>query len=230
MRIVNENTGQQAESSGIMQDVSRRRFLQLAGGVAGAGLLFAACRKRSPGTDIYLGSGDNALLNYLYVLEQVEAAFYTQAVATPYYGLNQSESVLLTDLRDQAIAHREFLKKKLGSEAAKEIVTTFSAVTFADRGSVLQHSVVIEDLMVSAYNGVVRLFTDKSWMLTISKMASVEARHSAYVRDLYGYNSFADATVVNSNGLDLATAPHVVMATAQAYIQSRFDITKLPTY
>jgi hypothetical protein len=229
MRIVNENTGQQAESSDIIKDVSRRRFLQMAGGVAGAGLLFAACRRSGP-TDIYIGSGDKALLNYLYVLEQVEAAFYTQSVATPYYGLNQGESVLLTDLRDQAVAHREFLKNKLGADAAREIVVNLSAVTFADRASVLQHAVIIEDIMVAAYNGVVRLFVEKSYMTTISKMASVEARHSAYVRDLNSYNSFADATVVNSNGLGIATAPHVIMGSIQPYIQSRFDISKLPTY
>ncbi|HWV65036.1 ferritin-like domain-containing protein [Chitinophaga sp.] len=34
-----------------------------------------------------LGSGDVAVLNYAYALEQLEAAFYTQVVLTPYTGI-----------------------------------------------------------------------------------------------------------------------------------------------
>ncbi len=38
-----------------------------------------------------LGSGDTGVLNYAYALEQLEAAFYTQAVKTPYKGITKAE-------------------------------------------------------------------------------------------------------------------------------------------
>jgi hypothetical protein len=229
MNITNEPGEAQVEKMDKAVDVSRRRFFQLAGGIAGAGLILSACKGGKP-TDIYVGSGEVALLNYLYILQQVEAAFYTQAVATPYYGMNKSEQVLLTDLRDQEIGHREFFKKKLGADAIRDIVVNFSAVTFAERSSVLHHSKVIEDIVVSGMNGVVQLFTTTDYILTVSKMCSVEARHSAYARDLEKYNSFGDSTIVNSNGLDQAASPTVVMSSIKVYIQSGFDTTKLPTY
>src|SRR4051812_2031441 len=117
MKIWNTPAEEQVEEMKGGYDVSRRRFFQLAGGIAGAGILFSACKKTSGPTDVYIGSGDTALLNYLYILQQVEAAFYTQAVLTNYYGITESELQLLTDVRDQEIAHREFFKALLGTDA-----------------------------------------------------------------------------------------------------------------
>ena len=74
MEILNKPAGEQVEKEEGGYNVSRRRFFQLAGGVAGAGILLSACHKRTGPTDIYIGSGDTALLNYLYILQQVEAA------------------------------------------------------------------------------------------------------------------------------------------------------------
>ena len=210
-------------------DLSRRRFFQLAGGVAGAGLLFASCRRGSP-TDVFVGSGDTGVLNYLYIIQQIEAAFYTQAVTTPYYGLTSSEQALLKELRDQEIAHREFMQKLIGNDAVRDIEVNFSAVVFADRTSFLSNAIVIEDLAVASINGAVRILTNTSYVKTLMKMAPVEARHSAYSRDLLTYNSFADSSAVNSNGLDLAVSPAVGMDMAQKYLQSRFDTSKLPSY
>jgi ferritin-like protein len=228
MKIMNSPVIQQAEEMDKVQDASRRRFFQLAGGVAGAGLLLAACRKVSSSTTTYIGSGDTALLNYLYILEQVEAAFYTQAVATPYYGLTTSESQLLTDVRDQEIAHREFLKALIGKDAIPKIVCDFSAVTFADRTSVLTYAIAIEDLVVSGFNGCVHLFSNTGYVLPISKMVTVEARHSAYFRDILTYNSFGNSSVIDANGLDQAAPPATVLGIAQGYIQTRFDSRQLP--
>lgn len=229
MKIINAPESRQVEEMEQVQDSSRRRFFQVAGGIAGAGLLFSACR-RTPPSNTYVGSGDIGLLNYFYILNMVEAAFYTQAVLTPYYGLTVSESALLTDLRDQEIAHREFFKKLLGKSAVTAIKTDFSLVTFADRNSVLTHATVIEDMMVAACNGAIQLFSNTDYILMTAKMATVEARHAAYARDLHAANSFADTSAVDASGLDLALAPLTVMNTAMKYIETRFDTTKLPTY
>jgi hypothetical protein len=229
MEIKNSPVTQQVEEMDKVYDVSRRRFFQLAGGFAGAGLLLAACKKTSsPSTRTYLGQGDIALLNFFYVIQQLEAAFYTQAVATPYYGLDVYESQLLTDVRDQEIAHREYLKGLLSSNAISDIIVNFSAVTFADRSSVLKYAAIIEDLAVSAFNGSAHLYLNKDYVYALSKIVSVEARHSAYFRDLLANNSFADNTAVNTYGLDLADTPANVLLNAEAFIQTKFDSSKLP--
>jgi hypothetical protein len=228
MNIKNAPVLPQVEEMDKVYDVSRRRFFQLAGGIAGAGLLLSACRKKSASTTVYIGSGDTALLNYLYIMEQLEAAFYTQAVATPYYGLTVSESQLLTDVRDQEITHKGFLKSLLSTNAIPPIVLDFSPVTFADRGSVLSTAIVLEDMVVSAYNGVIHLFSNTNIVPPISKMVTVEARHSAYFRDILTYNTFGDSSVIDGNGLDQAAASAAVLLWAQSYIQTRFDSRQLP--
>jgi rubrerythrin len=227
MEIKNAPVNNQEERTAGEYDVSRRRFFQLAGGLAGAGLLLSSCHKRTGPSDTYIGSGDTALLNYLYILEQLEAAFYTQAFATPYYGMSTSELQLLQDVRDQEIAHREFFKRYLVKEAIPAISPNFSAVTFADRTSVLTYAIIFEDMVISAYNGAAHLFTNTDLAISLSKMVTVEARHSAYFRDILGYNSFAD-TVIDANGLGQAGSPSDVLAMAEVYIHTHFDSSKLP--
>src|SRR3954462_13943723 len=61
-----------------------------------------------------LGEGDIGVLNYAYALEQLEAAFYSQAVKSPYDGITKAELATLTAIRNHEIEHRDFLKKALG--------------------------------------------------------------------------------------------------------------------
>lgn len=208
---------------------SRRRFFQLAGGIAGAGLLFAACR-RTPSSTTFVGKGDVGLLNYLYILKQVTVAFYTQAVATPYYGISLVETELQVDLRDQEVAHREFFKKLLGPDAVKEIKPQLSAVTFADKKSFLTHATTLEDLSVAAYNGVIRVLTNNEYILTLGKIASVDARHAGYVRNILLHNSFGEGSILDTNSMDRVLAPLAGFTALEQYIETKFDASKLPTF
>ena len=229
MEILNTPGNEQVAETEKGYDVSRRRFFQLAGGIAGAGVILSACRRTPPSTT-YVGSGDAGLLNMLYIVEQVQAGFYIQAAITPYYGMTSSESLCFIDLRDQAIAHREYLKTLLGTNAAKPIVLNLSLSTFADRTSTLANAYALADIAVGAYNGAARLVSSTDFLQALSKIATVQARRSAYMRDTLTYNSFADNSAVDSNGLDLATEPASVMAAIEQYIQTKFDISKLPSF
>ena len=70
--------------------LGRRLFLRYAGfTAASASLLVTACSKDTvvdavTAQSVDLGTGDVGILNYAYALEQLEAAFYTQVIATPY--------------------------------------------------------------------------------------------------------------------------------------------------
>lgn len=207
---------------------SRRQFLQLAGGIAGAGLLISSCKKVTPASTIFVGSGDRALLNYLLIVAEVQTNFYTQAAHTEYYGCTAMELEFLKDLRDEHLAHKEWLKAILTTGAIPDIVTDLSAVTFADRNSTLNHAIVFEDIATGAYNGALQYFSDTSYISALSKIASVEGRHAAYVRDVLTPNSFGDSTVISTSGLDQALTPKTVMTLLAPYIQTTFDASQLP--
>lgn len=214
---------------------SRRRFLGYAGAASGLVVLAAGCNKDevvSNGTldGVDLGTGDIGILNYAYALEQLEAAFYTQVIATQFSGISSSEVTLLTDIRDHEIAHREFFKTALADQAIMDLEVDFSSIDFGSRDSVLATAKAFEDLGVSAYNGAGRLIETADYLVLAGKIVSVEARHAALIRDLIMMGSFADDTAIDANGLDLTRKPSEVLVIAQPYIKTVLNADNLPTY
>lgn len=223
---------------------SRRKFLRVAGYTGLAASVLASCTKgisdmkqgaggsakpASSGTTVSLGSGDTGILNFAYALEQLEAAFYTAVIASPYENISSLELSRLTDIRDHEIAHREFLKTALGKDAIQNLTPIFTSVDFTSRDSVLATAKAFEDTGVSAYNGAGSLITDPAYLTIAGKIVSVEARHAAYIRNLITPGSFSDATVVNSNGLDTDRTPAQVLPLVQPFIKETIDGSGLPT-
>ena len=169
-----------------------------------------------------LGSGDIGILNYAYALEQLEAAFYTKVVDSPYKDMPDAEKATLTDIRDHEVEHREFLKKALADKAIPDLEVDFSKVDFTNRESVLGTAKVFEDLGVAAYNGAGKLIKNPDYLLAAGKIVSVEARHAATIRDLLQPRSiaFAGMDVVDKNGLDGAKGPSEVLKAAGPFIKT----------
>jgi Ferritin-like domain len=182
------------------------------------------------GEAVDLGSGDFGVLNYAYALEQLEAAFYTQAIATPYQSMSRYEHSVLSDIKGHEIAHREFFKKALGRNRIPDLTPNFSAVDFGDRSSVLKTASTFEDLGVSAYNGGGAAIQDAKYLAAAGSIVSVEARHAAILRDLLMplTANFAGDDVVDSSGLDVASPPSKVLASAAPFIATRVTATQLP--
>ena len=212
--------------------LQRRSFFKYAGAsAAGIALVAAGCKKdRDQDHGLRLGEGDIGILNYAYALEQLEAAFYTKVADTPNSGLSSSEAALFVDIRDHEIAHREFFKAALRDKAIIPLEVDFGAINFTSRDSILSTAKAFEDLGVSAYNGAGRLIKNPEYLLLAGKIVSVEARHAALIRDLISNGSFADNSVVDSNGLDTSRSPGQVLSIAQAYIKTPISITGLPNY
>lgn len=222
------------DQSVLGSKMHRRRFLLFTGAAASAAaLLTTACTKDTGPTTIPtgidLGSGDTGILNYAYALEQLEAAFYTQVMASPFTGMSDMEKAFLTDIRDHEIAHREFFKKALSTSAITDLTPDFSSINFSDRASVLNTAKAFEDLGVSAYNGAGKLITNAAYLGLAGKIVSVEARHAAWIRDLLAPGSFADTTVINDNGLDFAKDPKDVLSTANTFLKTKISGSNLPT-
>jgi len=208
----------------------RRLFLQWAGfGLAGVSAMVAGCKKDELKEGIYLGSGDVGVLNYSYLLEQLEAAFYIRVTQTFYAGASDAEILLLNDIRDHEIAHREFFKKALGDVAIPVLDFDFSTIDFTSRDTVLEAAKRFEDLGVSAYNGAAILFSDEKYLALTAKIVSVEARHAALIRDLISDGSFAGDDLMDANGLEKALLPAEVLETMGAYITTIINAEDLPT-
>ncbi len=218
----------------------RRSFLQFAGaGAVGVALMAAGCSKDKdyvgptdpivPGENkVNLGSGDNGILNYALVLEQLEAAFYTKVVESFWSGISEKERDFITDIQLHEVAHRELLIKLLGDNKIGNLAFDFSKINFSDRNSVLSAAKDLEDIGVAAYNGIAPALKSKDALITAAKIVSVEARHAAYIRETLKPNDFA-AGVVGSNGQDRALPPSAVLDFVKQYITTEISASNLPT-
>lgn len=225
---------------GMRDPATRRAFLRAAGlgGLAlAAGSALAACGDAAAptaveGVSLAIVSGNNVtldfssdldVLNYAYALEQLEAAFYTQAVAAPGFAsiYAENEQRILVDLRDHEITHREFLKAALGAAAIPALSVDFSSVDFGSRSSVLTTAQAFEDLGVGAYNGAGRYLKNGTFLTLAGKIVSVEARHAAAIRGVLNGNrtgAFAPAAY------DPALAPNTVLQTADPFIVQNITV------
>jgi hypothetical protein len=207
--------------------MARRSFLRYAGiGAASVGLMAVAssCHKDHPvtlATNIDIGSGDTAILNYAYALEQLEAAFYINVVAHPYTGMSTAESAYLTAIRDHEICHRNFFKAALGASAIPSLTTNFSSIDFTSRASVLAAAKAFEDTGVAAYDGAGYLIQSAAYLTLAGKIVSVEARHAALIRDLLTAGSFVASDVVASNGLNESLTIAQVLPIANTYLTTK---------
>ncbi|MFI5162224.1 MAG: ferritin-like domain-containing protein [Sphingobacteriales bacterium] len=216
-------------------NLARRSFLKYAGaGVASVGLLaVASCSKLNDSVSpkgsshltangsIDIGSGDLGILNYAYALEQLEAAFYTQVVATPYHGISDQEKECFTKIRQHEVCHREFFKKALGSNAIPALTPDFSKIDFTSRTAVIGAAKAFEDLGVQAYDGAGYLIQNPDYLTIAGKIVSVEARHAAYIRNLVKFGDYAGSDVVDSNGLNKSSAIADVLPIANTYLTTK---------
>lgn len=225
------------------QDLSRRKFLRFSGLIGASATIIGSagltgCKKddNDSAEGVNLGSGDIGILNYAYALEQLEAAFYTQVVANGSFTTNFSalEQEYIKDVRDHEVAHREFFKAALGTNAIQALDVDFSSIDFSNRSSVLTTAKTFEDLGVAAYNGAGKLLVSADYLTIAGKIVSVEARHAALFRDLISNGSFADLTSLqplgadNAKGLDAALNPPDVLAAASAYLKTKVNASNLP--
>ncbi len=223
---------------------SRRQFLKMGGlAVAGSGLLLYGCSSDDDmemPTEVFdLCSGDVGILNYAYALEQLEAAFYTQVLDGSYWaGANAEEKLILEDLYKHEVIHREFFKAAISANAeSNQVLPTlefdFSAVDFSSRDAVLGTAMVLEDTGVAAYNGAGSLLQNPTFLVLAGKIVSVEARHAAAIRSIFLSDDtvFAGDDIIDSNGLDLAKAPSVILQEVggTGFVKTPFTANNLPS-
>ena len=169
----------------------RRTFTRgqlLAGGTVAAGAL--------AGGGIFLGglptlaiskpsrAQDRRVLEWLLRVEYLQAGFYTEAERR---GALKGELLEFAErVGEQERAHVDALEKALGANAAKRPALDFKDAT-TDPEKFIPTVVELEEIALAAFNGQIPNLTRKPLLMAM-RIASVEARHTGWARDIAGRN------------------------------------------
>ncbi|MHB1808400.1 MAG: ferritin-like domain-containing protein, partial [Solirubrobacteraceae bacterium] len=123
------------------------------------------------------GKGDIGILNYALTLEYLEAAFYKGATRAKLR-LSKDASVFLKVTTRDEDAHVAFLKKALGSKAAKEPKFNFKGANRSPQ-KFLATAYVLENTGVHAYLGQVGNIKSPTYLKAAGSILPIEARHAA---------------------------------------------------
>jgi Ferritin-like domain len=138
---------------------------------------FAASGKGRPPAKF--GKGDIGILNYALTLEYLEAAFYNGATAANLSLTPQVAAFLKTVTADEN-AHVKFLKKALGSKAAKEPKFNFAGANTSPE-TFQKTAAVLENTGVHAYLGQVLNIKNPAYVAAAGSILTIEARHASVI-------------------------------------------------
>ncbi|MBA3645954.1 MAG: ferritin-like domain-containing protein [Gemmatimonadaceae bacterium] len=132
---------------------------------------------------IDFAKGDTAYLQFLYCHKQVQADFYARTVAA-FTGsdLTATEQVVITDIKNHEFIHRDTLKAILGANALT-VTPKFGSLAFKTASESVTFAGKYEDLTIGLINGMLQHLISSANIALLLEMQSVEARHSAAIRD-----------------------------------------------
>ena len=127
---------------------------------------------------------DARVLEWLLQVEYLEAGFYSEAERRGALNGEPREFAALVGEHERA--HVDALERALGTKATNKPTFDFGdAVT--DPRRFVATAIELEEMALAAFNGQVPNLTEKRLLMAM-KVASVEARHVGWVRDLAGRN------------------------------------------
>lgn len=211
----------------LLRLTTRRHFLRALGAGASIVLLpgvFAACGDGSGMTAVG-GFTDGALsfdlrtdvgiFRLAQTQEIIESVFYSAVVAHAAFNsfFTADERELFIDLRNVETIHREFLRNALGAQAVPDFSGQLNQTTLqrllVSRDSIVTTARMLEHTGLATLNGAGKYLRDARNLLVAGKLASVEARHAAALRDfappagIVAATAFAGDDVVDSTGRDV---------------------------
>jgi rubrerythrin len=159
---------------------SRGDVLKL--GALGAGTLLLARAGGAVAADRPSAQRDQKILNFALVLERLQAAFYSEALAQA--SLTGELLEFAETVGEHERAHVDFLEKALGDAAGPPPRLELRAAT-RDADAFGSTARMLEDAGVAAYNGQAANLTRKA-LGPAAEIVSVEGRHAAWIRDILG--------------------------------------------
>jgi hypothetical protein len=179
--------GALAETADRAGALTRGSFLAGALGVTAAAVIGA---DEAAGQGATLSKNDVGILNYALTLEYLQAAFYTEAERMK--ALKGDVGKAARKLGSVERAHVKAFHDVLGPKAVGRPTFDFQGVTEKPQ-AFLKTAVAFEDLAVAAYGGQAAELKAQSAIAAAVSIYSVEARHAAWMRYLFGVNPAAKA-------------------------------------
>jgi Ferritin-like domain len=159
-----------------------------------------------------VSNGDISILNYALLLEELQAAFYTEAERGKALSGDSLEAVEVIGGGERAPV--KALREVLGGKAIKAPFFNFKGTT-EDPDAFLRTAVAFEDLAVAAYKGQAPLIRSPEVLAAAISIHSVEARHAAWIRYLAGSvpaTDALDAPLTRAKTMDIVNATGFVVA------------------
>ena len=211
-----------AEASHQRQLALSRRGL-LAAAAAGAGTLVLGRSEARAASG--LSANDVGILNYALVLEYLQASFYTEAERSGALSGKTAQAATVVGATERA--HVKAFQKLLGSKAVKRPLFDFQGVTEAQQ-AFLKTAVAFEDLAVAAYKGQAPKLRSSAVLAAAVGIHSVEARHAAWMRELFGVtpavNAF-DKPATKQNINRIVASTHFIVAHPKMKARSKPQYT-----
>ena len=211
-----------AEASHQRQLALSRRGL-LAATAAGAGALVLGHSEARAASG--LSANDVGILNYALVLEYLQASFYTEAERSGALSGKTAQAATVVGATERA--HVKAFQKLLGSKAVKRPLFDFQGVTEAQQ-AFLKTAVAFEDLAVAAYKGQAPKLRSSAVLAAAVGIHSVEARHAAWMRELFGVtpavNAF-DKPATKQNINRIVASTHFIVAHPKMKARSKPQYT-----
>jgi hypothetical protein len=200
-----------AENAGI----SRAAFL--GGTIAG----LAAALGAAPAAAA-VSRNDIDVLNFALVLEYLQSSFYTEAERSK--ALHGRADAATRRVGAVERAHVKAFKGLLGRKAIARPTFDFRGTTESNR-AFLKTAVAFEDLAVEAYKGQAPRLRSKQVLAAALAIHSVEARHAAWMRYLFGVQP---AVAAFDDAADRPDVERVVRATNFVVARPRMVARKSP--
>jgi rubrerythrin len=178
-----DEDGALGEALGAVDGITRGDALRTA--AIGGATLLAAFGAR-PGDALGASGSDRrdvAILNYALTLEYLQASFYSEVerIGSVKGKLGHQARVVGAHER----AHVKAFREVLGHRAVSRPRFDFKGAT-EDSASFRKTAVAFEDLAVAAYAGQAPRIRSRPYLASALAIASVEARHAAWIRRLAG--------------------------------------------
>ena len=125
-------------------------------------------------------TSDLQAIAFALALEELEVAFYAAALKTAK--LSGEVKKLATEFGKHETTHADTLKQLLQQLGGKPAAAGTAKFRLRSQAEFLKAAVALEDLGVSAYNGVVPRITTPDIISAAGSIVQVEARHAAALR------------------------------------------------
>lgn len=173
--------GALAETRAAAETTLSRRSL-LGASLPGAATILLG-RASGAAAAVGLSASDKDILNYALVLEYLQAAFYTEAERNGALKGKAAQAASVVGATERA--HVKAFRKLLGPQAVKQPLFDFQGTT-GQQQAFLKTAVALEDLAVAAYKGQAPKLQSNAVLAAAIGIHSVEARHAAWMRELFG--------------------------------------------